>query len=60
MNKLKIKVGDVVLFAGEFFTVEWIDDSGVSDLVGLRSIDNTIKVVSFSERIILKAVEEET
>lgn len=58
MNKLKIKVGDVVLFAGEFFTVKWIDDSGVSDLVGLRSIDNTIKVVSFSERIILKAVEE--
>jgi hypothetical protein len=59
MSKLKIKSGDIVLFAGEFFTVEWIDDSGVSNLVGLRSSDKTIKVVSFSERIILK-VEEET
>ena len=38
---------------------EWIDDSGVSDLIGLRSSDKTIRVVSFSERIILK-VEEET
>jgi hypothetical protein len=59
MSKLKIKSGDIVLFAEEFFTVEWIDDSGVSNLVGLRSSDKTIKVVSFSERIILK-VEEET
>lgn len=59
MSKLKIKVDDVVLFDGEFFTVEWIDDSGVSDLIGLRSSNNTIRVVSFSERIILK-VEEET
>ena len=59
MSKSKIKSGDVVFFAGEFFTVEWIDDSGVSDLIGLRSSDKTIRVVSFSERIILK-VEEET
>ena len=59
MSKSKIKSGDVVFFAGEFFTVEWIDDSGVSNLIGLRSLGGIIKVVSFSERTILK-VEEET
>lgn len=58
MNKSKIKSGDVVFFAGEFFTVEWIDDSGVSNLIGLRSLNGMVKVVSFSERIILKAEEE--
>jgi len=58
MNKSKIKSGDVVFFAGEFFTVEWIDDSGVSNLIGLRSLNGIVRVVSFSERIILKAEEE--
>ena len=58
MNKSKIKSGDVVFFAGEFFTVESIDDSGVSNLIGLRSLNGMVKVVSFSERIILKAEEE--
>lgn len=54
----KIKTGDVVLYSGEFFTVEWVDDSGTTNLVGLRSISGTIKVVSYSEKFILKAEEE--
>jgi len=54
----KIKTGDVVLYSGEFFTVEWIDDSGTTNLVGLRSTSGTIKVVSYSEKFILKAEEE--
>lgn len=58
MNKPKIKTGDLVFFAGEFFTVEWIDDSGVSNLIGLRSLNGVVKVINFSERIILKAEEE--
>jgi hypothetical protein len=58
MNNSKIKAGDLVFFAGEFFTVEWIDDSGVSNLIGLRGLDGLVKVENFSERIILKAEEE--
>jgi hypothetical protein len=49
-----IKPKDIVLFSGDFFTVEWIDDSGVSDLIGLKSKDGEIKVTNFSEKIILK------
>jgi len=54
----KIKVGDVVLYSGEFFTVEWIDDSGVTNLVGLKSLSGIIKVVSYSEKFLIKAEEE--
>jgi hypothetical protein len=55
---MKIKVGDVVLYSNEFFTVKWIDDSGTTNLVGLLSINGIIKVVSYSEEFIIKAEEE--
>jgi hypothetical protein len=57
MNK-KIKSGDIVFYAGDFYKVEWIDDSGSTNLIGLRSNSGIIKVVSFSEEFILKAEEE--
>jgi hypothetical protein len=55
-----LKKGDHVIFSGEFFTVSWIDDSGESDLIGLVGSDDSLKVISFSERIVLKVPEEET
>lgn len=57
---IKLKTGDHVIFSGEFFTVSWIDDSGESGLIGLVGSDNSLKVISFSERIVLKIPEEET
>lgn len=54
----KIKSGDLVFYAGDFYTVEWIDDSGVTNLIGLKNTSGIIKVISFSEKIILKAEEE--
>jgi hypothetical protein len=57
MNR-KIKTGDLVLYGSEFYTVEWIDDSGQTNLVGLKNNLGIIKVVSFSEEFILKAEEE--
>jgi len=56
--KNKIKVGDVVLYSEEFHTVEWIDDSGQTNLIGLKSLSGIIKVVSLSEKFIIKAEEE--
>ena len=56
--KNKIKVGDVVLYSEEFYTIEWIDDSGQTNLIGLKSLSGIIKVVSFSEKFILKVEEE--
>jgi hypothetical protein len=56
--KNKIKVGDVVLYSEEFHTVEWIDDSGQTNLIGLKSLSGIIKVVSFSEKFIIKVEEE--
>jgi hypothetical protein len=57
MNK-KIKIGDLIFYAGDFYTVEWIDDSGVTNLLGIKDTSGIIKVISFSEKIILKAEEE--
>jgi hypothetical protein len=57
MNK-KIKTGDLIFYAGDFYTVEWIDDSGVTNLIGIKDTSGIIKVISFSEKIILKAEEE--
>lgn len=56
--KNKIKVGDIVFYSEEFYTVEWIDDSGQTNLIGLKSLSGIIKVVSFSEKFIIKAEEE--
>lgn len=56
--KNKIKVGDVVLYSEEFHTVEWIDDSGQTNLIGLKSLSGIIKVVSFLEKFIIKVEEE--
>lgn len=54
----KIKSGDIVFYRGDFYTVEWIDDSGQTNLVGLKNNLGIIKVVSFSEEFILKTEEE--
>jgi hypothetical protein len=56
--KNKIKVGDVVLYSEEFYTVEWIDDSGQTNLIGLRGLSGIIRIVSFSEKFIIKTEEE--
>ena len=58
MIKNKIKIKDTVMFLGDFFKVEWIDDSGNSCLIGLKSLEGKIVVTDFSEKIILKVEEE--
>jgi hypothetical protein len=54
----KIKVGDQVLCDNEMYVVVWLDDSGVSDLVGLQDSSGKKIVVSFAEKIILKTMED--
>ena len=54
----KIKTGDIVYYAGDFYTVEWIDNSGVTNLIGIKDSSGIIKVLSYSEKIILKAEDE--
>jgi len=56
--KDSIKVGDIVFYSGEFFVVEWIDDSGQTDLVGLKDESGINKVISFSEEFVIKPKEE--
>ena len=56
--KIDIKVGDIVFYSEEFFSVEWIDDSGETDLVGLTDQSGNKKVVNFSEEFIIKPKEE--
>lgn len=56
--KNNIKVGDIVFYSGDLFLVEWIDDSGQTDLVGLKDESGNNKVVSFSEEFIIKPKEE--
>lgn len=54
MNK-KIKTGDLIFYAGDFYTVEWIDDSGVTNLIGIKDTSGIIKVISFSEKNYIKS-----
>jgi hypothetical protein len=56
--KNNIKVGDIVFYSGDFFVVEWIDDSGQTDLVGLKDESGKNKVISFSEEYLIKPKEE--
>lgn len=54
----KIKVGDSVLYDDKLWIIIWLDDSGVSDLVGLQGESGAKVVVSFAEKVILKAIED--
>ncbi len=54
-----LKTGDGVLFSDDFYTVEWIDDTGGSGLIGLKGLSQEIIVTSFLERIITKIEETE-
>lgn len=57
---MRFIVGDKVLYQNDIFIVSWIDDTGVTGLVGLRGIDDTTIVVSYLDKIITKVDKEES
>jgi hypothetical protein len=54
----KLTVGDRVLYNDQIYTVSWIDDTGVTGLVGLLSDYKEVIVVSFVEKILIKIMED--
>jgi len=53
-----IKSGDTVMHGEELYYVVWIDDSGVTGLIGLLGMDGETKVVSHEENLLRKSAEE--
>ena len=53
-----IKLGDTVMFEEELYYVVWIDDSGVTGLIGLLGMNGETKVVSHEESLLTKSAEE--
>lgn len=53
-----IKSGDTVMYGEDLYYVVWIDDSGVTGLIGLLGMDGETKVVSHEENLLKKSAEE--
>lgn len=58
MTQKDIKSGDTVMYGGELYYVVWIDDSGVTGLIGLLGMDGETKVISHQESLLIKSTEE--
>lgn len=55
----KFKTDDIVLYLTDIYTVVWIDDTGVTGLIGLRGTDSTTIVVSYLDKMLIKVNQEE-